>query len=719
MKIHYSPYFNGHAFIDYAEHKGGLLGECAESTNGLLSRLELVCGLSYPDFDEEKIQKARCEEYYSILKNAIKPADILYPSFQNDSPTEDRLNVTKEILLWRDSLIMAGWDKTSPLPGKLSLISNAEPQTQSMTKGIADRWLDLSQHVDRLSSAGISICLDCPEIIIPSLILSIINPLIKDQTTLQPGQELDTSKISLFYTQETYQAYQYLANTDPVDGQVIVCADGDRLDSVMQCFGKPITSKEAAIGCHHIIDDVRCVLDAPQSLVWLDCNGDYSLQYPYHFLSQSEIAELVAISLKIPSESEMLSAVHDHIISTLNSVKGNVTIIYSLYDNGTLLPTHPVVSMLTKDSSCSPSLLFTHFEYDDDKEVIKFEPQSYYDLEQEVTMDTRMSYSSLDKLIQHPFDFFTEKVLDLKEPYSRDDLQTAKGTIAHRVVELMVNDGRAIDMDKFDEKLNEALTTDKYGNKLNEQHPLTLPENKFEKDNFELTLRESLLALQNIIKDNGLEIVGSEVNIPVKSAKPDDGTASDEGSKPDKKASFSLEGFGPSMAEIDMVLKKGNDYYIFDFKNSTSKRYMEKLEEDKSIQFAFYKHIFEQYYAKEKRQVKGIGYYLFPKCTLYVPKDLQGELKGDNVVIVEKEVESSTDILTLLKNSYKFRKEEIEKGKIEEAEKTPASDLDYTKYIKSKEKLLSEESLFPLEIKSNKKKEPYSSTHIVMKNQIR
>lgn len=709
MKIHYSPYFNGHAYIDYKSRKKGMLGECVESTSGLLSRLELICGLSYPDSDSE--EQLRRLAYYEVLNAAAKETGIMEKSVANDAPETDprrNLRVTTELLSWRDSLILAGWDRKEQLPeGKLRLLQKAEQkldQHSLVYRGVADRWLDLEEKLPLLQQAGIEIVCYCPKGLIPVRIAQLIDNLKGEWRCEYQQQEiLQKEHCQVYEFEERYQAFEWLAIQPRVEGQMVVCADGERLDHVLRRFGEPIASGEKTQEkCHLVADDVRCRLDVPESLIWLDCNGDYGYRYPYGFLS---FEEKKALPYEIMSEQTALGLIDQHIVHLLNEIQGNVVLVSSKADRGELLTEHPMAASLLyvgeeekrlkkitpkieiKTQASKPEKTFeAHIAYKlpPDKSLEEPLPQSA------IIKQPTMSYSALDTLINHPFDFVMEKQAGLKEPYHDTDLSTERGNVAHRVVQLMVDKG-GITLATFDSILQKALE--------DKGDLLLQPENAFELEEFTFILHNSIGVLEDIIKEQGLTVVASEYRVPQ--------LASDE-----ERTYVDFDVFGQSSAELDLLLKyKEGEYVIFDFKYSTSKSYYPSLlETNKSVQFEFYKEIFRRHSEKYKGQVKAYGYYLFPLCTLFVPEG--SPLKGQNIEEVSLGKEALTDPFVRMEKSYKFRMEQLEKGQIEEAEHMPLEEIDYCQ----------DTELFPLKPEYNDKKlkaGPYAPCHVVLKNQIR
>lgn len=178
MKIHYSPYYNGKAYVGR-----DLLGECLLETCGLLDRLELICGLTQDDVDETQ----RAQEYLEALLEVAQNHKTYQASLkidQNDltaHPEKPALKAATELLRWRDQLILASWDRQSSLPSpKLALLADAETKLNAqgmVRRGSADRWLALGGHLSLLANAKLQIEVDCPRVLIPLRVADIIERL--------------------------------------------------------------------------------------------------------------------------------------------------------------------------------------------------------------------------------------------------------------------------------------------------------------------------------------------------------------------------------------------------------------------------------------------------------------------------------------------------------------------------------------------------------------
>lgn len=136
MTINYSPYFDSSVYIDYAKHGNTLTGEHYLGDLGLLSEMELRLGLTRVLPSEEK----REVDFYKVLDSYLKDHS---DSFIKRSFDLDSLSVSKELLRWRDELILCGWNIKFSDSNKLRLLADLEqrlPEKTSVKSGFGDRW---------------------------------------------------------------------------------------------------------------------------------------------------------------------------------------------------------------------------------------------------------------------------------------------------------------------------------------------------------------------------------------------------------------------------------------------------------------------------------------------------------------------------------------------------------------------------------------------------
>ena len=204
------------------------------------------------------------------------------------------------------------------------------------------------------------------------------------------------------------------------------------------------------------------------------------------------------------------------------------------------------------------------------------------------------SQSSINALIQHPFDYALSHLLKLNEPQVGQlaDLDNTKGLVAHLFVKMLVDQYGEQMPDEYD-KLDKGTINHLMDDAIQQTGAiLLLPEYKLIREQFKSILKESVSVLASMIRKLHLKPVGGEVEFDV-----------------------NLETIGAFDGSIDMVLKNVQDeIVIFDFKWSEGKSFMTKLEENKSIQLELYKQAAKIHYGKN---VAGVAYYLFPKMTLF------------------------------------------------------------------------------------------------------
>lgn len=278
------------------------------------------------------------------------------------------------------------------------------------------------------------------------------------------------------------------------------------------------------------------------------------------------------------------------------------------------------------------------------------------------------SSTSLESLIPHPLDYVLDTYVAFKSNAldQLNDLSTTKGKVAHKVIQLLFSP-------KKEEKDSGTPTyirtqIDKHFDAIFEETVqseggiLLTKDNKLELQQFKKQLSASLEGLLKGISENKLHVVACEKSVGYQQEKDSD-----------KVIRHGFIGELDTKGFIDMQLEdpEGNPY-IFDFKWTTSDRHAQKLKENKSIQLALYKELIEQ---ETKRKVKAVAYYLLPLARFVSTSDLKGAINLSHI-LTESE-RASKDLLKEIQNSYKYRKEEILSGKLEETAGWAKEDITY------------------------------------------
>lgn len=400
-------------------------------------------------------------------------------------------------------------------------------------------------------------------------------------------------------------------------------------------------------GAMNVVRDIRSIASAPDTLIWLDCHSADVEKDAFEFLSEDERSFLKSTGAGIPDFKLHLTAVRSERIRHLNMM-GNVILVSSSYDGTSRLGEHPVFAeaRLASAAVCDPDMLPVRSMEQAEHPVDRFEPHRYVELGELDYEGRTESYTSLETLINRPFNYVVEYLAKLP---GQDDgqLKTAEltlGLVAHSFFEHIIAEGnkdltqmRRLVNEQFDERVEAAVNATGL--------LLRLPDNATRYHWFRTTLKESMMALLDIMEHLNLTPVGCEV------AFPEDGE------------SLTLDDIGSFGARIDFLMARGDDYVIFDFKWSSSKRYEESLRADTSLQLELYRQTVKAAYPD--RNVAGVGYFLMPRRQL-VTSDFDAIPQSRLIVHVNGHPDS--DLFGKIRNSYRFRMDEISRGHIEEGE---------------------------------------------------
>ena len=131
---------------------------------------------------------------------------------------------------------------------------------------------------------------------------------------------------------------------------------------------------------------------------------------------------------------------------------------------------------------------------------------------------------------------------------------------------------------------------------------------------------------------------------------------------------------GPFEAKIDLLLKDGQDnYVIFDLKWTLSDRHKESLENNTSLQLELYRQAVKVHY--DLNYNPRAAYYLLPQCKLVTADSFKAHSAIQQVKVDAER--SLHELYEEIKNSYEFRRNELNIGHIEESELMPIANTEY------------------------------------------
>lgn len=458
-------------------------------------------------------------------------------------------------------------------------------------------------------------------------------------------------------------------------------ADIEKL--IMQIY-RPMNYQlqKAEAGSMNVINDVRSMAKPAKTLIWLDCQQEDTESDPYDFLSVEEREYLEAHNAVIPDFAQHLEYARDEKIYKLNQAE-QVILVKSQYDGTARLGEHSVVAeanhlsekRLTK---VNPEGSFSLKKVQKETGSIDiYHPELSYEIGEFNYNGRKESNTSIDTLINFPFNYVMDYVALLPSPDENQlkNTYTTTGLVAHHFFQHVIEDGhhdysemRRLTNDEFDKRLETAIDVTGL--------ILRLDENATALNSFRSHLKESMLALIDIMEHEKLTPEGCEIGFPEKNE--------------DVVKLDTIQDFG---ARIDLLLKNESDQYvIFDFKWSYGKQFEDKLKEDLSIQLDLYKQAVTKTY--KDKTVAGVGYYLMPKKQLITP-DFEEISEKDLIKKIEKP-EEKVKLKDKIAHSFNYRMDEIRRGHIEEAEMMEIFDVDcYYKHQDDEKK-----ELCPISVKT-------------------
>ena len=434
-----------------------------------------------------------------------------------------------------------------------------------------------------------------------------------------------------------------------------------------------IMQARAQVGSVRVIDSYQQLVSSPESILWLDCCGADVMTDRYDFLSAEEQTWLNGQEgICVPQLQDFLDLNRREMITTLSKIQGGVTLVTADYHHNQKMTEHPFLAELKMQRGdrleiCEGS---TDLPLSEGKPTKRIEPKLEYNLGPITYAGREESNTSIDTLINYPFDYTVHYVAQLGEPSKKElgSINKVTGLVAHLFIQNLIDDVKGLSGKECMEEIARLVDTE-FDKRLDKAVHLTglallLKENEVEFNNLRFLLGKSIKTLVKIMEHERLTPVGCELkhNEPVFG----------EGSE------FN--------ARIDLELKdSGGNAVIFDFKWSYSPYYGGKIKEGTAIQLELYRKELE----KEGKTVTAVGYYLMPKCVLETSDfDTLKDDKTNKVIIQHIDPPVGVNVFERIRNSVSQRMERIKLGVIEEGEEMDIMNLSYSKAFISGTNLL-------------------------------
>lgn len=471
----------------------------------------------------------------------------------------------------------------------------------------------------------------------------------------------------------------------------------DELDKVTStiCQGGAVSTDFARLCSCDMLKDLKGLAVGGKTVMWMDCVRKPRPRYEYAFLNPADIRTLQANGLLIPDASLEMQAsdfaerfavsraekiialmpqrkdggrTEENLIITELLALNKIAIGKQGVPNGIAIT--PVPADSQKVEHQVDAALFVNIENkrprsNDSSSSPKFTHKLVgYQRDYE-------SFSSLNELINQPFDYVLDYIFNMKDEDS-GNLSTVEGNVAHWVINQMVEDCKKpsgeVDTQKFLDYCNDSTDLEERTDKaiFDVGAQLLQPENEMECAIFKrIFIENSMPKLAKIIENNDLEVVGSEVEYT--------SVLTDNNTPPTDIFKY--------YAKIDFLLQRKNnegkeyEYLIFDFKwtGSPNKR-VDELKKCKELQLALYQEIAEM---NGNSPVAVRGYYLLKQAQLLTVDD---DFKSTEAIVVVPR-ETTSEIFEQAVNSYRERIQNLKDGYIEEGEEMKGSDFENTEFV--------------------------------------
>lgn len=421
-------------------------------------------------------------------------------------------------------------------------------------------------------------------------------------------------------------------------------------------------------GCRNVIASSGNMAGQSHKTVWCDFMGGGADRLSYSFLTSRE-KKVFKESLTLWEEPKEQEYRRKTMLLPFTKTSDRLVLVTYERDGSVAVEKHPLMIQLEqqienlKDIVNHPRIDETLYE---DAEIIdnknrnddadEFVHLQHPDL---IKFPDSESYSSLSNMFQSPLDYTFQSIADIYPvgASAMSPIWTTKGNVAHAVIQTLFwnkedeKSGYPDNIEKNIEKNYDKVfseTVNAYG------AIMLLEENRIDTRTFKEQLRQCATRLLEIVKVNKLHVTGIESFVKNKLGFEHD---------------IDLLGF------IDMKLaKEDGTPYIFDFKWSGNQRWFGGLlRENKSLQLSLYRALVN---SLEEKKVGGVGYFLMPEGRMVTT----GGIDGDLVTTIEiDDNRRGVNLIQEMRNSYSYRRTQLEHGLIELGDGEGIDSLQYGK----------------------------------------
>ena len=456
---------------------------------------------------------------------------------------------------------------------------------------------------------------------------------------------------------------------------------------------------EAEEGCYDTVDSPGSVWMPADEIIWMNAirKEDTAIISKYWYNAEKEY--FISRGLPVPDESSAYKAYLAGISRmVLSACKRLVLVIPARYHGAEAWEPYCIQEwsqlidckkvsvkidglMSTVPWTSSTILLQAY------PEIRLPQPKEYFRIPEKLYARDTESYTSLEKLLQHPVQWFFHYILKLKHTAGLQvpGSEQLMGLLADTMVQRLFTDTNAKEpwwredtafTTRVFKELDAVLAT--------EGIPLLERVNKRQLLEFKKLLARNTGCLKKLITDNMFVIAGTQVQVA---------------------GTFCGQAFsGP----IDLLLRKNKTAVIIDLKWArSSKAYERRLKEGRDLQLVIYRAL--------SPGAINAGYFLLNSGRLLLREEQEkNALKGNIVkMVAPDEGVTTSGVEEAAANGFKFRMKEISTGKLEAGYHLPMEAMNLEYFMKQATK-----NLYPLAEKDGCKQPPYDNNLIVITGDI-
>lgn len=238
ITLHFNPHYDNGAWAGEPAAGESCIGESYFGPLGLLSKLEIILGVTAKDIPQHEILAVYIAAARVVAKNN-------HGAFFKESLDRFPLATAKELLNWRDELVLSGWSVPFVIPEELTKgtkqilngLAEIESNLSAPLRTVSDRWravLEALKNSDFVN--GLSIVLHVNEEHLHPFYKQLFNQLRRCGVIIREDPADNEPTIELKHFRDSSDAALMAASQG--GNALLVCEDAQTLANAQAAFGR-------------------------------------------------------------------------------------------------------------------------------------------------------------------------------------------------------------------------------------------------------------------------------------------------------------------------------------------------------------------------------------------------------------------------------------------------------------------------------------------------